>query len=276
MYQKICLASALDLGITDFNVLTTLNKACLFGNLHTLILDDIVDNSTCLQYEKLKYIYIAKLYYLEYIYALKQLFNNEECYWKYLHKYEKQTYIALYHEESKHVFNLNAYGEEDLKFIGWKCAPVKSVMAGILSSAKRLDLLEYAEKMVDNASIGFLLLDDFRDWEEDLMRSRFTYPLTLSLLPLNKNIEYYAIEDLKKIVFKKLTIGQQYYDILDTVLNKLQEAMKYSEKFPTVGYFINAQMEKIKKIRLEHTEKVVLLCNEIAPHIIQEHADAGV
>ena len=38
MYQKICLASALDLGITDFNVLTTLNKACLFGNLHTLIL----------------------------------------------------------------------------------------------------------------------------------------------------------------------------------------------------------------------------------------------
>jgi len=213
-YQKFGFNIAYDLGITDPNKLILINNAAYVGTIHSLVLDNIVDNGGNPDVVPIRDTYLAHLLFVFYLSDLKKI--NPENWEKkgaedFL-EYEIDTYSALYEEEFYHVgTSTNPYPQS---LISRKCSPIKEVVGETLYLAGRNDLKENLFRIIDDASFALCSLDDLIDWEEDLDRKRYTFPIQLCLDEMGISADDMSHEELKKSIFSKLIFGQIYHSFM--------------------------------------------------------------
>lgn len=71
------------------------------------------------------------------------------------------------------------YRDYDLRLMGQKAALVKVSASALATLADRRERLHDVELGLQAMAIGIQLLDDLKDWREDLQGGRYTYPLWL-------------------------------------------------------------------------------------------------
>lgn len=181
--SRILAAASVDLG-PDKELLLELGYIMQLGNAHMLIIDEIIDNKFAGDPRRVDLIPVADVFYLEFIVEMQRLMGNDPGLDVRLREVYRDALGAIAWEERHHVARLAAYSQEDFVQIQSKCAPLKLVFYPVLHAKGRLDLEGTIAAVIDAFVLSCLLLDDFKDWREDLHNQRYTWPLTLALARL--------------------------------------------------------------------------------------------
>ncbi len=97
----------------------------------------------------------------------------------------------------------------------------------------------------EHISFISLALDDLQDWEEDLDRERFTYPLQKCIDELQLDVTNIEKDDLKKRIFRHLASSPVYHEIMKEVVDLLEECQKeFSTISPKVALWCHVTRQK--------------------------------
>lgn len=222
--QKVALSVAYDLGLRDVAGLTLVNNASTFGSLHSLLLDDLVDNAANPVVCPVSNAYLAHLLFIFYLDDIRQICPtswDEHGYPAFLGS-EFETYSALYEEEVEHVGAATAFSSRSL--IARKCSPVKAIMRQVLLRVGRLELAGALDGIIEDASVAMCTLDDVIDWEEDLDRRRYTYPIQVVLDELSiVDPGAIPVDELRVRVLRHLSFEPVYHRLMKEILDSLQD-----------------------------------------------------
>lgn len=145
------------LPVESFNKLSLAN---IFVMLYYFIQDDIMDASKGEHASKLP---LANLFHIQFLSIYRELFPSNSPFWDYY-----ETYIL---EWSKSVTNelQSDYFHEDKYQIAKKASPVKNASTGALLLANQSHLIPTVSEAVEQTLVTLQMLDDWADWEEDLV-----------------------------------------------------------------------------------------------------------
>ncbi|MCP1752027.1 hypothetical protein [Bradyrhizobium elkanii] len=221
--EKVNMYLAYDLGIRDEGVLQKINNAATFGNIHTLILDNIIDNKGIGQKAELRNVYLAHIIFDFYVDDWLKISKTADQFQEFV-QFELETYSALFDEELNHVGTSKTFSSKDLNT--HKCSPFKAIAIQVLRAADRDDLKPKVFWLIDRASFALCTLDDILDWEQDFDRRRFTYPLQLAFDKLGISYKTGDHDKIKRKVFRTLCYGTLYHDIMKELTQTLEECME--------------------------------------------------
>jgi hypothetical protein len=103
---------------------------------------------------------------------------NNERFFADLSRYMVDAIQAEAHLQSIH--SQTPYTKIDIKAMGRKASLAKVSAAALANITQNQNILPVLECSLDDMAVGIQLLDDLRDWKEDLHAGRFTYPLWLA------------------------------------------------------------------------------------------------
>jgi uncharacterized protein len=147
-----------------------------FGQFFCLLQDGVIDQDT----ESSPAILLPlNALFLQFVHGYQYLFPANHPFWSYFERYWQEYLEALAREKLRHGRPLR-YEPDDFLWLGRKFSPVKICAAGMALLANRLDSLPAIEQIVEQLQTGYQMLDDLRDWREDLARDHWTWPLTLA------------------------------------------------------------------------------------------------
>jgi hypothetical protein len=223
--RNIALSVAFDLGVRDVPSLTDLSLATVFGGLHTLILDDIVDNFGKSSTREGLDLYIAHLFfvigydYLQRLHPQSWIKSGRTTFTA----AQVRTYSALIEEERNHVGVSQSY---PTAAIVWeKCAPLKPLIERVTHLVGRNDLLPVLFEATDQACFGLCTLDDLLDWEEDFDRQRLTYPIQCAIDELGLEWTPDSNDGFKTALSVELNIGPTYHRMMKETLTAFEVAI---------------------------------------------------
>lgn len=217
--QKVGLALAWDLGFRNVDKLVRVNSAAAFGSLYSLLLDDIVDNAG--SQAPLSYSYLAHLLFIFYLRELREISPdtwNDDGFEVFVQA-EIETYCAIFDEELNHVGHSQSFTSRDL--VTFKCSPIKALINASLHVTGRPELKPLMFRVLEDASFALCLLDDLVDWEEDLDRERYTYPIQAAIDELGISIDRLSTHELKTKVLRQLA----FTSLFDRLMNESAELL---------------------------------------------------
>lgn len=147
-----------------------------YGQLFCLLQDDVLDQDAGAPMELL--LPLDDLF-LRFVRGYQGLFRAEHPFWECFETYWQEYLEALARERLRHR-RPDAYDEEDLLWLGRKFSPIKICAAATAFAAQRLDALARLENALETLHVGYQLLDDLRDWRDDLRHGIWTRPLVLA------------------------------------------------------------------------------------------------
>ena len=150
-----------ELTAEEFNKLSLAN---VFVMLYYFIQDDIMDAAKGEHASKLP---LANLFHVQFLSIYRELFPSNSPFWSYY-----ETYII---EWSKSVTNelQSDYFHNDKMQIAKKASPVKNASTGALLLANQAHLLPAVTAAVEQTLVTLQMLDDWADWEEDLVEGSY-------------------------------------------------------------------------------------------------------
>ncbi|MNO73262.1 hypothetical protein D3C76_642240 [compost metagenome] len=144
--------------------------ANIFGMLYYHIIDAVMDDRNQASINMLP---IAEFIHLEFIHKYSCSFPADSSFWDYYRKYVAEWAQAVSTENSSDFFYENPV------LMGRKAAPVKlSIIAPLLLSYKEA-LIPQLEEAVDTVLITLQMLDDWDDWEKDLLEGNYNSLVSL-------------------------------------------------------------------------------------------------
>jgi hypothetical protein len=97
------------------------------------------------------------------------------------------------------------YHDHDLCMMGQKAALAKVSASALATLAGRRERLQDVELGLQAMAIGIQLLDDLKDWREDLQDGRYTYPLWLA--SAQTPVEHPDRSDLEHTMYTSAVCG---------------------------------------------------------------------
>ncbi|MBA9085469.1 hypothetical protein FHR92_001935 [Fontibacillus solani] len=138
--------------------------ANIFGMLYYQIIDAVMDDRDQASTSMLP---LAEFIHLEFIHKYSHSFPATSSLWDYYRKYVAEWAQAVSTENSSDFFYENPVR------MGHKASPVKlSIIAPLLLS-HREELIPELEEAVDTVLITLQMLDDWQDWEKDLLEGNY-------------------------------------------------------------------------------------------------------
>lgn len=181
--SRILAAASIDLAPPEELVLE-LGWVMQLGNAHMLLVDEIVDNKFDHDPARADLVPVADAFWLEFIFGMQRICGPDAGLTERIGRDYRHAFNAICFEERRHVDRIEPYGEPDFVQIERKCSPIKLVFYPILRQQGRLEQEKRIGRCIDLFVQSCLFLDDYRDWREDLLNRRFTWPLTLGLARL--------------------------------------------------------------------------------------------
>ncbi|MCX8128701.1 MAG: hypothetical protein N3I35_01220 [Clostridia bacterium] len=146
-----------------------------FALLYFMSQDEVMDD--CTQKSKVELLPVSSLFFTEFISSYQSTFPGESSFWQYFDKYMKEWAGSVVWERSNHWGQANEYTEEDLILLSRKAAPMKIPFAAMsILSGNELAVKAFSD-MVDYDQIVYQMIDDWRDWKEDMEIGNYTYLL---------------------------------------------------------------------------------------------------
>lgn len=118
---------------------------------------------------------LGNLFYLDAIAPYRSLLYSASPFWTYLEQYIAQWADSVTWEREQHWLEPREFEPGDLLRLAGKSAPLKIPCAAVSLLAGRQELLGPLEEMIDNILVVSQLMDDLRDWRQDLAQKRYTY-----------------------------------------------------------------------------------------------------
>jgi hypothetical protein len=148
----------------------------------------------------------------------RALFPADSPFWEYLEQYVTEWLQSISWEEASHWDKLQDYSEDDLLLVSRKAAMFKLSAMPVALLAQHEEVVELLAQFVDYTQVIFDLIDQLRDWHEDLQAKHYGYLLTKAILGAGWSNSTPPPEDFVRRVFL-LT------DIVDSVVSL---GIKYS------------------------------------------------
>jgi hypothetical protein len=146
------------------------------GQLFCLLRDGILDQDADASPELL--LPLDDLF-LRFVRGYQGLFPADHPFWGRFEEYWQEYLEALAREKLRHA-RPRSYDDDDFLWLGRKFSPIKICAAGMVFAARRPGALARLEAALETFHVGYQLLDDLRDWREDLRHESWTWPLTLA------------------------------------------------------------------------------------------------
>jgi hypothetical protein len=241
--RNIVMAIAYDLGIRDTAELVLLSTSTALGGMHSLVLDDLVDNRGA-SGRPWHDIYLAHLLYVLHQDLLQQVHAAD---WSERGRpatlaAQVETYAALVEEEILHVGQPTPYVDSSL--VWGKCAPVKGVIERVLARAGRRELKPDFDLAADCACFALCTLDDMLDWPEDYDRRRFTYPVQRALDRIEADWCPERHEEMRGLIEHELVFGTTHHALMAEITEALKEARRLVGKVsPTLDLMLAGSVE---------------------------------
>lgn len=138
--------------------------------LYFFLQDDLMDSSSASAYETLP---LANLFYLQFLQIYMDLFAAEPMFWSSFGRYVTEWAVSVSRE------NRTDYFLTDQTAIARKASPLKLSSTAALLLSGQVDKAAEAEGMLDTVLLTLQLLDDYEDWEEDLMEGSYNTLLAM-------------------------------------------------------------------------------------------------
>jgi len=151
---------------------------CL-ASFYVFLQDRIMDESEG-QWTKLSP--FGTVLFTEMMKQYQALFSVDSPFWNYLEQYITEWLQSVSWEEASHWDKLQDYSEDDLLLIARKAAVFKLSAMPVALLAKRDETVEPLAQYVDYTQVVFDLIDQLRDWRQDLRDRHYGYLLTKVIL----------------------------------------------------------------------------------------------
>lgn len=169
------------------NKLQLLLKAGIQYYSYIINLDRIIDEQTSLDnYELIYRNFEAQMA----IRTLTQLFDDDNQFWRYFFKYNKE-FIDSIILERQHLGIIKRFEESEFERIArGKSAVAKLSVVGLGCLSKKYDEIDRFEATQDYFADSFQLYDDLRDWKEDFRRKNYSWLLTEIMCNIGEKTSY--------------------------------------------------------------------------------------
>lgn len=237
--RNIALAVSYDLGLTDPKDLTQISLIAVLGGMHSLVLDDIVDNAGAGR--PIHHAYVAHVLF---VLATDLLERFDPDSWfdggsKNFVDAQLTTYRALIDEELNHVHRSRPYAST--QFLAEKCAPLKGIIERVVIRVGRQDVLSRLLESIDHACLALCALDDLLDWDEDLSIGRITYPIQLALESAEVEYSESDLPNLRNVVSHELVYGTPYHRVMQEIVHSFDRSRALSDGLsPQLDLFLDA------------------------------------
>jgi len=252
--RKCAIAISWDLNIKDENVLVGICDATVCGGLYILIFDSVMDDRADPDINPIYDLYLAHLFYLQYLKQYNDISGSG------IHEHvlndivsgETESMIVNYEEEIWHVASPRPFQSE--KLLEHRCSHFKGLLSAILSSANRYDLMKPLSKIVDRGSFSYCLLDDIADWQEDLARNRFTYPIQLCFDRKKVDPSNLTKAEQHSFVLRNLQFGELYHELMARICADFEFLHQECEKLgnPLLGNMFATSLEICERLWSTH------------------------
>lgn len=140
--------------------------ANIFGMMYYHWIDEMMDEPEAKSTQKLP---LANLIHFEFTRIYSSYFPAESPFWDYFKKYVTEWAEAVTQEQHRDYF------QEEPVAIAHKASPVKlSIVSSILlANEDNKDLISQLEDAVDTVLVTLQMVDDWQDWEKDLLEGSY-------------------------------------------------------------------------------------------------------
>lgn len=135
---------------------------------------------------------LSNMFYQDFISLFYSLLPANGHFWSLFKKYIREWAESVLWEREEHWGQAKSFSEDDLILLSRKAAPLKISCAAIGLLGGRKELIELLDRMVDYSQVVFQLLDDFKDWRDDLASKNYTYLLV-------KAAEHCKVKDVSEL-----------------------------------------------------------------------------
>lgn len=236
----------------DADTCMRLAEANAFGLLYFFTQDEVMD-APAGEY-KGNLLPLSSLFNLELLSRYRSLFSSVSSFWKYYDKYFGEWAQSVAWERREHFGCCTGFSEEDLVMLARKAAPLKIPCAAIcLLSGKESDIPAW-ERLIDCYHTVIQLVDDWRDWKEDLKTGNCSYFLSKAA-EANELADFGAIKEA--VVHKTILTTEIPEELFAKAIAYCNMAVEICNKLelPYLYSFLRLQEEycstQIAKIREE-------------------------
>jgi hypothetical protein len=184
-----------------------------FGQVFCLLRDAILDESDDAERSVLL---PADALFLDFIRCYQDLFPADHAFWNHFER-SWHEYLDALAWEARHARRALPYEHRDVMRLGKKLSPLKICCAAMTLLADRRELLPALETLIEDLHIACQLVDDIRDWNEDLRLGHWSWALTLAREQLHGVSSPAAVEEA-------LIEGGVALRVLDTAIDHLERA----------------------------------------------------
>jgi len=247
--SRILAAASIDLDPPQ-DLILELGWIMQLGNAHMLLVDEVIDNKHQHDPSRQDLIPVGEIFWLEFLLGMQRICGPGAGLNERLRRDYHHAFNAICWEETRHVGSISSYLEEDFAQIERKCAPLKLVFYPLLKQQGRLQLEPRIGRCIDCFVLSCLVLDDYKDWREDLLNRRFTWPLTLGLARCG--IE--GVEDLPQPddaficrLHTAMVASEVCLHVYKRSLAALEQAQEAAEGvLPTVARLMEHRLEEMR------------------------------
>jgi hypothetical protein len=195
----------------------------LLYTLHIVIADSLIDRKDSLPPET---ILVSNACCLGAHEILTQLFGARPVPWRQIKRLHQQYSLANTLEKQRHYQALREYRPQDLlTILSRKSAMAKLIPLTLCALADRPEHLKPLMRSFDMYYASEQLVDDFRDWKQDLKAGRYSYLLTRVMTACNLR-PYIEAASADQVIER---VGKSFY-LSGLAESYLNEAITYCEK----------------------------------------------
>ncbi len=169
-----------------------ISTANIMGMLYYHLIDETMDNPSLVSRLQLP---LAQLIHSEFIKIYSELFPSSSAFWTYYDKYIGEWAVAVTYENEQDYFQVNSVR------IAHRAAPVKLSVAAIMLLSGQETRIPQMEEAVDLVLLTMQMIDDWQDWEKDLIEGSYNCLLSMVQADLHLSDRRPNVEEIKQAVY---------------------------------------------------------------------------
>ncbi|AZS14072.1 hypothetical protein EI981_06120 [Paenibacillus lutimineralis] len=169
-----------------------ISTANIMGMLYYHLIDETMDNPSLISRSQLP---LAQLIHSEFIKIYSALFPSSSPFWTYYDKYIGEWAVAVTYENEQDFFQVNPAR------IAHRAAPVKLSVAAMMLLSGQETRIPQLEEAVDLVLITLQMIDDWQDWEKDLIEGSYNCLLSMVQADLHLSDRRPTVEEIKQAVY---------------------------------------------------------------------------
>lgn len=182
-----------DVMAINTDILTGVIASNFFGLSYFLVVDHLMDADPVESGFSAERMPLTTLLFSDFISFYQRLFMPDALFWtdfrKYLNEWAEKVTLEKCRQLPPAMYDQDAVGEDPplwgeslseigKKFMAGKSAPIKIPAAALCHYNKKAELIADLETIIDLITLSIQMLDDYKDWQEDLEAGNYTYFLS--------------------------------------------------------------------------------------------------